>query len=132
MEIEKFNQPFCNGGRGVGAGQLLCLVSRHELLPQSTQSAGPVRFFIFWLKYFPAGYPSGRQETPVYCSRECTPLYLSTRILNLLQPAQAEVVSGQLSTYLASWDVTLARLVIIINWQLEITARIVLQSTVDR
>jgi hypothetical protein len=29
---------------------------------------------------------------------------IHTRISNLLQPAQAEVVLGQLSTYLASWD----------------------------
>ncbi len=29
--------------------------------------------------------------------------YLSTGISNQLQPAQAEVVLGQLSTYLASW-----------------------------
>jgi hypothetical protein len=36
-------------------------------------------------------------------SRECTPPYLSTGISNLLQPAQLEVVLGQLSTYLASW-----------------------------
>ncbi len=39
----------------------------------------------------------------VQISRECTPPYLSTGILNLLQPAQAEVVLGQLSAYLASW-----------------------------
>jgi hypothetical protein len=39
----------------------------------------------------------------VQISRECTTPYLSTRISNLLQPAQAEVVLGQLSTYLASW-----------------------------
>ena len=36
-------------------------------------------------------------------SWECTPPYLSTGISNLLQPAQAEVVLGQRSTYLASW-----------------------------
>jgi hypothetical protein len=41
----------------------------------------------------------------VQISRECTPPspYLSTGISNLLQPAQAEVVLGQPSTYLASW-----------------------------
>jgi hypothetical protein len=39
----------------------------------------------------------------VQISRECTPPYLSTGISNLLQPAQAEVVLGQLSAYLASW-----------------------------
>jgi hypothetical protein len=42
----------------------------------------------------------------VQISRECTPQYLSTGISNLLQPAQAEVVLGQCSTYLASWAVT--------------------------
>jgi hypothetical protein len=31
---------------------------------------------------------------------------LTTGISNLLQPAQAEVVLGQLSTYLASWGAT--------------------------
>jgi hypothetical protein len=36
----------------------------------------------------------------VQISRECTPPYLSTGISNLLQPAQAEVVLGHLSTYL--------------------------------
>ncbi len=40
-------------------------------------------------------------------SRECTPPYLPTGISNLLQPAQAEVVLGQRSTYLASWDITI-------------------------
>ncbi len=35
-------------------------------------------------------------------SWECTPPYLSTGISNLLQPAHAEVVLGQLSMYLAS------------------------------
>jgi hypothetical protein len=39
----------------------------------------------------------------VQISRECTPAYLSTGISNLLQPAQAGVVLGHLSTYLASW-----------------------------
>jgi hypothetical protein len=34
--------------------------------------------------------------------RECTPSYLSTGISNLLQPAQAEVVLGQLSMSSAS------------------------------
>ncbi len=43
----------------------------------------------------------------VHSGRECTPPYLSTGISNLFQPAQAEVVSGQLSTYLASWDASL-------------------------
>jgi hypothetical protein len=39
----------------------------------------------------------------VHCSRECTPLYISTGISHLLQLAQAEVVLGQHSMYLASW-----------------------------
>jgi hypothetical protein len=39
----------------------------------------------------------------VQISWECTPPYLSTEISNLLQPAQAEVVLGQCSMYLASW-----------------------------
>jgi hypothetical protein len=39
----------------------------------------------------------------VQISKECTTPYLSTGISNLLQPAQAEVVLGQPSTYLASW-----------------------------
>jgi hypothetical protein len=43
----------------------------------------------------------------VQCSRECTLPYLSTGISNLLQPAQAEVVLGQRSTYLASWVMTM-------------------------
>jgi hypothetical protein len=39
----------------------------------------------------------------VQISWECTPPYPSTGISNLLLPAQAEVVLGQLSTYLATW-----------------------------
>jgi hypothetical protein len=42
----------------------------------------------------------------VQISRGCTPTYLFTVISNLLQPAQAEVVLGQRSTYLVSWDVS--------------------------
>jgi hypothetical protein len=42
----------------------------------------------------------------VQISRECTPPYLPTGISNLLQPAQAEVMLGQLSAYLASWKET--------------------------
>jgi hypothetical protein len=38
----------------------------------------------------------------VQSSKECTPPYLSTGISNPLQQAQAEVVLGQLSAYLAS------------------------------
>ncbi len=41
----------------------------------------------------------------VQISRECTPPYLSTGISNLLQLTQAEVVLGQLSSYLVSWGV---------------------------
>jgi hypothetical protein len=43
-------------------------------------------------------------------SRECTPSYLFTGLSNLLQPAQAEAVLGQRSTYLASWDEILGAL----------------------
>jgi hypothetical protein len=39
----------------------------------------------------------------MHCSKECAQSYLSIGISNLLQTAQAEVVLGQLSTYLASW-----------------------------
>jgi hypothetical protein len=39
----------------------------------------------------------------VQIGRECIPPYLSTGISNLLQPAQAEGVLGQLSMYSASW-----------------------------
>jgi hypothetical protein len=46
----------------------------------------------------------------VQISWECTPPYLSTGISNLLQPAQAEAVLGQHSTYLASWEKTTIRL----------------------
>jgi hypothetical protein len=42
----------------------------------------------------------------VLCNREGTQPYLSTGMSNLLQPAQAEVVLGQLSMYLASWVLT--------------------------
>jgi hypothetical protein len=45
----------------------------------------------------------------VQISKEWSPPYLSTGISNLLQPAQAEVVLGQLSTYLASWVTHLHR-----------------------
>ncbi len=64
-------------------------------------------FWYFSHKYFPAGYPKKWEVGDlsvllVHCSRECTLPYLSTGIWNLLQPAQAEVLLGQLSTYLAS------------------------------
>jgi hypothetical protein len=45
-------------------------------------------------------HDSGRSGWP-------TAPHLSTGILNPLQPAQAEVVLGQLSTYLASWEKTM-------------------------
>ncbi len=45
----------------------------------------------------------------VHISWEWTPSDLSTGIANLLQPAQAEFVLGQLSRYLASWVCMLAR-----------------------
>jgi hypothetical protein len=45
----------------------------------------------------------------VQISWECTPSYISTGISNLLHQAQAEVVLGQLSRYLASWVCVLAR-----------------------
>jgi hypothetical protein len=84
-----------------------------ELQPKSlnTQSAGPVRLVIFCsisifllaIAYWQIGDPSVQL---VLSSRECTPPYLSTGISNLLQPAQARVVLGQLSTYLTSWVAT--------------------------
>jgi hypothetical protein len=55
-----------------------------------------------WLAWWQVGDPS---ILLVQISRECTPPYLSTGISNLLQPAQAEVVLGQHSMYLASWVV---------------------------
>jgi hypothetical protein len=75
--------------------------------PQSTQSAGPVRFLIFCSVSISllASLVAGRDPSVllVQISWECTPSYLFTGISNLLQPAQAEVVLGHLSTYLASW-----------------------------
>jgi hypothetical protein len=56
--------------------------------------------FSCWLAWWQVGDPSALL---VQSSRECTPPYLSTGISNLLQPAHAEVVLGQLSMYLASW-----------------------------
>jgi hypothetical protein len=89
-------------------------------LPQSTQSAGPVRFLIFCSISISllASLVAGRSyeysdfwfgDPSVllgHRSRECTPGYLSTGISNLLQSAQAEVVLGHLSTYLVSWGAT--------------------------
>jgi hypothetical protein len=51
---------------------------------------------------------SGPRQTSTLLTPHCTPSVLSTGISNLLQPAQAEVVLGQLSMFLASWDMTLA------------------------
>ncbi len=64
-------------------------------------------FDILLNKYFPAGQPTGRQQTPVnsWCSEAgnvCTTPQLFIRISNPLQPAQTEVVSDQRSIYLAS------------------------------
>jgi hypothetical protein len=72
----------------------------------NTQSAGPVRLLIFRLTsiFLLASLVAGRrtQCQLVQCSREFTPSDLSTGISKLLQPAQAEVVLGQLSMYLSS------------------------------
>jgi hypothetical protein len=76
-------------------------------LPQSTQSDGPVRFLIFCSISVSllASLVAGRRPSVmlVQISMECTPPFLSTGISNLLQPAQPEVMLGQLSTYLTSW-----------------------------
>ncbi len=72
-------------------------------MAQSTQSAGPVRFLIFCSVsiFLLASLVAGRRPQ---CTVAGNVLYQTyTGILNLLQPAQAEVVLGQLSTYLASW-----------------------------
>ncbi len=81
------------------------LAQTDGLRSQSTQSAGPVRFLIFCSMsiILLASLLAGRRPQLVQISRECTPPYLPTGISNLIQPAQAEVVLGQLSTYLASW-----------------------------
>ncbi len=74
--------------------------------PQSTQSDDPVHFLIFCsLSISPlASLVADRrpQCNAGADSWECTLPYLSTGISNLLQPAQAEVVLGQLSTYIFS------------------------------
>jgi hypothetical protein len=64
----------------------------------------------------------------VQISWECTPPYLFTGISNLLQPAQAEVLLGQRSTYLASWVKTV--LILIEYIQLYIQAGGVDKTTV--
>jgi hypothetical protein len=82
--------------------------------PQSTQSAGPVRFLIFCSIsiLLLASLVAGRDPSIllVQISRECTPPHLSTGISNLLQPAQAEVVLGHLSRSLTSWLLPASRL----------------------
>ncbi len=93
--------PFC-GGQFTTCCTLLLQYST-----QSTQSDGPVRFLIFCSISFPCWLAQWKVEDPSvllgHHSRGCTPAYLSTGISNLLQPTQAEVVLGHLSTYLASW-----------------------------
>jgi hypothetical protein len=94
------------------SASLFSIVIHRPLLLQSTQSDGPVRFLIFCsisiilLASLVAGRRSQYTVLLVQISRERTPPDLSTRISNLLQPAQAEVVLGQLSRYLASWTTT--------------------------
>jgi hypothetical protein len=63
---------------------------------------------VYYLPVYPpySDYNYGLRRLLVQISRECTLPYLSTGLSNLLQPAQAEVVLGQRSTYLASWYVT--------------------------
>jgi hypothetical protein len=59
---------------------------------------------IFLLAILVAGKkPQWTSGLLVQISRECIPPYLSTGISNLREPAQAEVVLGQRSMYLASW-----------------------------
>jgi hypothetical protein len=76
-----------------------------------TQSAGPVRLLIFCSISIFLLASLVQVGNPILMlarrSRECTPPYLSTGKSNLLQPAQAEVVLGQLSMYLASCVTTL-------------------------
>jgi hypothetical protein len=74
----------------------------------------------------------------VQSSREYTPFILSTGISNLLQPAQAEVVLGQLSTYLASWysyipsiDETCSTLYLVEDLQCTTLARVGVQRSED-
>ncbi len=71
-------------------------------MAQSIQSAGPVRFLIFCSIsiFVRASLVAGRGPQ---CTVAGNVLYQTySGILNLLQPAQAEVVLGRLSTYLAS------------------------------
>jgi hypothetical protein len=109
----KYQYGHCGDFTDVGGG-LLCVQSLvytgySGVCPQSNQSAGPVRFLIFCSISISllASLVAGRrpQCSAGHGSRECTPSYLFTGISNLLQAAQAGVVLGQRSTYLASWSV---------------------------
>jgi hypothetical protein len=81
---------------------------RGLLKPQSTQSAGPVRFLILCSISISllASLVAGRGELGHRC-RECTPPYLSTGISNLPQSAQTKVVLGHPPTFTASWAETI-------------------------
>ncbi len=60
-------------------------------IPQSTQSDGPVQFLIFGsISIFPAGQPSGRQKTPVYCW--CR---LAGNVLHHTYPLEYQICSSQ-------------------------------------
>ncbi len=77
----------------------------HRVLALSTFWYSAQQVFSCWLAWWQVGNPSVMLG---HSSRECTPPYLSTRISNLLQPAQAEVVLGHSSMYLASWVQTVS------------------------
>ncbi len=85
-------------------------LSEENQEPQTTQSAGPVRFLIFCsISIFLLASPVAGKGPIVllgHRSRKCTPPYLFPGNSNMLQPAQAEVVLGHLSMYLASWKRT--------------------------
>ncbi len=71
---------------------------RHWTIPQSTQRAGPVRFLIFCsISFFPLATAKWQVGDP-------SVLLVPINRENLLQPAQAELVLGQPSTYVASWN----------------------------
>ncbi len=79
------------------------------LIPQSTQRAGPVSFLIFCsisIILLASLVADGRPQCTVGAVQQGMYLHyvdLSTGISNLRQSAQAEVVLGPLSSYLASW-----------------------------
>jgi hypothetical protein len=84
----------------------LCILHRvHIVLALSAFLYFARKELSCWLAWWQVGYPS---ILLVQISRECTPPYLYTGISNLLQPAWAEVVLGQLSRYLASWAYSVA------------------------